>query len=199
MLFHLFDDPADTEKVFSFKTYSEFKAAVPPRVNKNTYFQGTIIHETGLNSLTVLFTDKGQGEFVAEINIIGIPVQSLNWNTLSHFHAMRKLWISDSEIDGDVQFEKLPRNLEWLLLGSNHLSGYVSFETLPRGLKALRLDGNSFNQTLDAQAVRHLPPTMEILCLDGDVECDQFRGSIKRSDLPTTIKDIWHGPSLTLD
>ena len=171
-LFDLFDDPADLKTVFGFENYNDFQADVPLQSNKDHYFSDA--------SVIIEFNEEGLGNFVQRIEICGgeefyWDISSWKWDVLEQFEALEALDLSRTNIGGVVPFGKLPR-----------------------GLKYLNLCDNKFDQILDDSDTNALPPNLEEIHLDYPYD-RQFKGFVKRSAIPHSVRIISEGDMLTLE
>ena len=188
LLFYLFDDPADTERVFGFKTYADFESVVPDKNKQKSFmlYTSPTAHPMALETAIIF-----QGESVESIIFLGIrgtmpigtiprpmPVHSLNWNILQHFQHLKEFTFTSTEVGGPIPLDKLPSCLKWLDLTNNKLSGTIGFSGFPPGLRTLVLMGNKMTGHVDFGRV---PPRISRLDLRNNLFAINV-GEIKNID-----------------
>ena len=159
LLFHLFDDPADTELLFGNRTYAEFATRYPDLDEQKKYMLRSPYTP---NYETPDYGIEFRGEFVVAITIKKTPVRSLNWNTLYQFQRLEELNFMKTQVAGSIDSHQLPRGLTEFDMFDNKLTGTIDFAGLPPGLKRLDLARNALTGSVNFAAV---PPTMSQLLL----------------------------------
>ena len=149
LLFQLFDEPADTHRIFGFKTYADFEDAVPDKGRQKRYMRS----RAQTIRARIIFYSEGQIDSVERIQIKNIVARSLNWNTLQHFKKLKVFMCACAGVGGPLFFHKLPRELLFLYLSGNQLSGTLDFAASPPGLKGIYLWGNRMTGHVDFTSV----------------------------------------------
>ena len=152
LLFHLFDDTADTKTVFGYETYDQFRDCVPEEKHQNFHFHG--MEEGDKSSVTVEFTEDGIGRNVQKLCISGsakspLAVRSWNWQTLRLLRELRWLDINYTEIGGRVILDYLPSKLNVLDLSNNQITRFPTCPLciIPSNLRYFSFHGNKMTDT----------------------------------------------------
>ena len=113
---------------------------------------------------------------ISRSNVKGI-VQFRNVEKLEKVHA------SDNLLEGSLNTQELPSNLQFLNMANNELKGSLDLTALPPRMVLLNVSRNAFSGTIN---LNHLPQRMQLVHLSDNQLCGKFTINY----LPHTLSEI---------